>query len=112
MFRHRRRGDRRPSCYACRQDGIYDRSASITWATVRVQVPFEPYALNLCDRHLDELQHEFSGNSVEVTQRYGTADAVGEAARGELAKSKARKARESSGTQRARARRAGGGSGK
>jgi integrase len=35
------------------------------------------------------------------------ADAVGEAARGELAKSKARKARESSGTQRARNRRRG-----
>jgi hypothetical protein len=35
------------------------------------------------------------------------ADAVGEAARGELAKSTARKARESSGTQRARNRRPG-----
>jgi integrase len=39
------------------------------------------------------------------------ADAVGEAARGELAKSKARKASESSGTQRARNRRPGSGSG-
>jgi integrase len=39
------------------------------------------------------------------------ADAVGEAARGELAKSKARKACESSGTQRARNRRPGSGSG-
>jgi hypothetical protein len=39
------------------------------------------------------------------------ADAVGEAARGELAKSKARKASEPSGTQRARNRRPGSGSG-
>ena len=73
MFRDRERGDLRPCCHACRRDEIYDRSARITRATVRVQVPFEPYVLSLCDQHLAQVQHEFPGTSVKVTQRYGSA---------------------------------------
>lgn len=67
---HSRHGGSRPSCYACRQDEIYDHSARITRATVRAQVPFEPYVLSLCDHHLAQLQREFSGSSVTVTHRY------------------------------------------
>ena len=74
MFRHCRPGGSRPSCYACRQDGIYDHSARITRATVRAQVPFEPYALSLCDHHLAQLEHELPGNSVKVTYRYVSED--------------------------------------
>jgi hypothetical protein len=72
-FRHRGRDGRLPACYACRKDGIYDRSARITQAAVRAEVPFEPYALSLCDHHLVQLLHELPEGSVRVTQRYGPA---------------------------------------
>ena len=73
MFRRRGRGNASPPCYACKRDRICDRAGRVTRATVRAQVPFEPYVLNLCDRHLATVRHGFPDNIVKVTRRYGSA---------------------------------------
>ena len=41
--------DRRPACSACAAGQIYDRSARIRRAAVRVGICREPYLLNLCE---------------------------------------------------------------
>lgn len=72
MFRRRGRGKvHRPACYACRHDGVY-HDGRFTRATVRAQIPFEPWVLNLCDRHLATVRQGFPANMVKVTRTYGS----------------------------------------
>lgn len=59
-----------PSCSACRQDGIYDRSARIRRAVVRVEFGREPYGAKLCGPHLAALERSNLPGGAHVVERY------------------------------------------
>lgn len=61
--------DRRRACAACAHDQIYDRSASVRRATVRVGMCREPYILWLCEPHLAQLRRILPKGGVWVIER-------------------------------------------
>ena len=70
MARWGRGSDRRPACVACAADQIYDRSARIRRAAVRVGISREPYVLNSCDPHLARLRGVLPKGAVWVVKQY------------------------------------------
>ena len=62
--------DRRPACSACAAGQIYDRSARIRRAAVRVGICREPYLLNLCELHLARLQGVLPKGGVRIVKQY------------------------------------------
>jgi hypothetical protein len=67
---------KRPSCYLCIQDEIYDRRARHPPADVRVGICREPYALAVCHAHLTQLEHALPTGGVWVVERLAGADGV------------------------------------
>ena len=59
-----------PTCYVCRRDGIFDRTARYPAATVRVGICREPYVLDVCERHLGPLQATLPTGGLWVIDRY------------------------------------------
>ncbi len=59
-----------PTCYVCRRDGIFDRTARHPAAAVRVGICREPYALDVCERHLGPLQATLPTGGLWVIERY------------------------------------------
>src|SRR5689334_24902385 len=59
-----------PTCYICRRDGIFDRTARHPAAAVRVGICREPYVLNVCERHLAPLQATLPTGGLWLIERY------------------------------------------
>jgi len=59
-----------PGCLICAQDELYDRSGRHPAAAVRVGICREPYALDVCGRHLARLQQELPARGVWILKRY------------------------------------------
>jgi hypothetical protein len=59
-----------PTCYVCRQDGIFDRTARHPAAAVRVGICREPYVLDVCERHLGPLQATLPTGGLWVIEGY------------------------------------------
>src|SRR5689334_11437677 len=59
-----------PTCYVCRRDGIFNRTARHPAAAVRVGICREPYALDVCERHLGPLQATLPTGGLWVIERY------------------------------------------
>jgi hypothetical protein len=64
---------RRPRCYVCVQDEIYDQTGRHPAATVRVGISRRPYGLKVCERHLAQLQQTLPASGVWVVERYTSA---------------------------------------
>ena len=59
-----------PSCSACVEDEIYDRTGRHPRAAARVGLSRSPYVLRLCERHLDQLVRALPSGRVWVVERY------------------------------------------
>jgi hypothetical protein len=76
-MRKRARTPKAPFCYVCVKDGIYERTALPPRATVRIGICREPYAINVCEGHLVQLEHALPKGGVWVLKRYTELTAPG-----------------------------------
>ena len=52
------------------RDGIYDRTGRAPRALVRAAISREPYVVNLCQWHLDQLIRILPAGGVHIVKRY------------------------------------------